>query len=134
MLRAASTDSLCAMKPSCLRMKTVFSLPANCFLLNYRRASANVHFGAPFGDDHEVPVSFEGLDHRLILVGHFFIKLGFTVAGGLGQEIARRGGGEVDVFRGLPPLHSATPGWPDLRFGVRCSLRLSWPWLRGRPR
>ena len=53
---------------------------------------------------------FEGLDHRLILVGHFFIKLGFTVAAGLGQEVAHRDG-LVGVFRCLPPFQSAPPCW-----------------------
>ena len=62
----------------------------------------HVHPGPPFCDDHEVPVSFEGLDHRLILVGHFFIKLGLAIAVGLRQEIARRGGGEVGVLRSTP--------------------------------
>src|SRR5437016_3547028 len=98
MLRVASTDLLCAMKPGLSAYKSAL-LPANRVLPNDWRAHLYVHFGPPFFDRHEISVMLERRDERLVFVGHFLIQFRRAIAGRLGQEISNRPGTSVFFCR-----------------------------------
>src|SRR5580700_688837 len=139
MLRVASTDSLCAMKPSDQRINSLF--PDNRVFPNDGRALLYVHFGAPFLNRYETSVLLERCDERLVLVGHFLIQFRRAIAGRLGQEIPHHS--DVPAFfrpkpalRGAPPsgLFVALTGRTVLPAepGLGCTSRLRFPAIRRR--
>ena len=103
MLRVASTDSVCAMKPDDHRMKIL--MPDDGILPKHRYSLPPVRFGRPFLDRYEALISLVRREQRLVFVRHFLTKLGCAVARLLRQEISNRAGAFV-VLR-YPPAFSA---------------------------
>src|ERR1035438_3023309 len=90
MLRVASTDSVCAMKPDDHRMKIL--MPGDGILPKHRYSLPPVRFGRPFLDRYEALISLVRREQRLVFVRHFLTKLGCAVARMLRQKISNRAG------------------------------------------
>src|SRR5258708_930071 len=103
MLRVASTDLLCAMKPDDHHMNTL--LPDDWILPKHRYSLPPVCFGRPFLHRYEPPIGLVRGEKRLVFVRHFLIQFRCAIAGRFGQEISTCAGAFFIFW--CPPALSA---------------------------